>query len=288
MSLSKYLVEHNAKLTTNKTLEELKQYNRQLTFDWIAKNKEFEAEIKAGFHTLTSENYNENRTEILNGYADHYAEKIFGFSAKIPQYLAKVGEAPFNEAELKEIKEAVKKQNAIPFIGHLGGMEFIPPFLALHGIPVTVILRFNSTEARKRAFEQNARLKDLDITLIDASDNMVAELLKLKGQKRLLITVYDGFDNWKPDVESVTMYWGLKKIKLDSTPRRLYNLTQKGSFFYISMLRNDDKYKFSAVKLEKGQSHTISEVIYKPWKASIEENFSQWYIWDEVREIKNR
>jgi len=288
MNLSKYLVEHNAKTSSNKTLDELKTYNRTLTHTWMGENPDFETEIKAGFHTLTDHTYKEHRTEILNGYSDHYAEKIFGFSATVPDYINRVDEIPFDASQIQEIKDAISEQSAIAFIGHLGGMEFIPVFLALHGIPVTVILRFNSDEARNRAFAQNKRLEGLDIDLIDAGDGLFADLRKLSGQKRLIITVFDGFDNWKPDFDSVTVHWGLKKIRLDSTPRRLHSLLQKGEIFYVSMLRNEDKYRFNSVKLNRTQSHTIGEVVYHPWRESVEASPTQWYIWDEVKEIKNR
>jgi hypothetical protein len=287
MSLSRTLVEESTKSASEITsLEEVKHRNRALTIKWFKENPAFEAEVSQHYTTITSKDFESNKEEVFNGYSDHYSEKIFGFGTTTENYLSQLGKIKYKTDDIEKIKKAVANNTTAGFIGHLGGMEFIPTFFAKMGIPVTVLLRFKSDEARTRTFAQNKRLKeDLDLTLLDIDNNLYRNLKSTLLGNRLLISVFDGFDNWKIDKRVGEVEWKRQQVELDSTSVRIHSMTGKGPIFYIKLIRVGHDYILSVEDVSEKQDNNIAESLFNSWKGSVEENPHQWYIWDELNLI---
>lgn len=286
MTLSKFLVLESKNFDlSDYSLEETKEVHRKLTRQWFNKNQSFEQSVKENFELVTKLNYAEHREEILDGYSDHYTEKLYVYLSPIQNVKSELNKIVYKDEDLEKIKKGVENKSILGFIGHLGGMEFIPTFFADKGIPVTVMLRFKSDTARQMAKDQIDRYTGLDFNLIDVGGELYRNFRKFLSQKRLLITVFDGFDNWQLNRSSEKANFVGHDVYLDSTPKRLHSLTGKGVVHYISIIRKGTEYHLNVVDIDVKEKHGLSTEIFKHWNESVQNNLHQWYIWDEVDEL---
>lgn len=288
MTLSKYLVLQSKDLNLDQmTLNEVKDIHRSMTRTWMAENQDFEDSMKSYYQEVTGETYISNKEEIYNGYSDHYSEKIFVYSKSKHDLNTQFNKVVYKDSDIEKIKKGIEEKSILGFIGHLGGMEFIPTFFANIGIPVTVMLRFKSDTARQMAAEKNAIYANegWDFDMIDVGGELYRNFRKFLSEKRLLITVFDGFDNWQLNHKSEKQSFAGNDILLDSTPKRLHSLTGKGSVYYISMIRKGEDYHLNVEEVEAPESDGLPTNVFKKWSKSVLDNPNQWYIWDEVDEL---
>ena len=286
MTLSKFLVLESKDFNWDElTFEQTKIKHRELTRKWMSENQEFEGSMKQHYKEVTGEEYHDNKEAIYDGYSDHYSEKIYVFSNKVVDVKKELQKIIYKEEDLDKIRKGVENKSILGFIGHLGGMEFIPTFFADLGIPVTVMLRFKSDLARKMAQEQIERYEGLDFNMIDVGGELYRNFRKFLTEKRLLITVFDGFDNWQINRKSEQVSFAGRDILLDSTPKRLHSLTGKGSVYYLSMIRKGNEYHLNVEEIPAEESEGLPTEIYSRWSDSVLTNPNQWYIWDEVEEL---
>lgn len=286
MTLSKFLVLESKNFDlSDSSLEETKEIHRKLTRQWFAENQEFEQSVKENFELVTKKNYDDNRDAILDGYSDHYTEKIYVYISPINKVKDELHKIVYKPEDLEKIRKGVENKSVLGFIGHLGGMEFIPTFFADHGIPVTVMLRFKSDQARQMAQDQISRYTGLDMDLIDVGGQLYRNFRQFLNKKRLLITVFDGFDNWQLNRTSEQANFVGHDVYLDSTPARLHSLTGKGVVHYISIVRKGTEYHLNVVDINVEGKNGLSSEIFKHWNESVQNNLDQWYIWDEVDEL---
>jgi hypothetical protein len=288
MTLSKYLVLQSKDLDLDQmTLNQVKDIHRGMTRTWMTENQDFEDSMKSYYQEVTGETYASNKEEIYNGYSDHYSEKLFIYSSDTKEIAKQFQNVIYTDADIAKIKKGIEEKSILGFIGHLGGMEFIPTFFAQIGIPVTVMLRFKSDLAKKMAAEKNDiyTKEGWDVNMIDVGGELYRNFRKFLSEKRLLITVFDGFDNWQLNHKSEKQDFAGKEILLDSTPKRLHSLTGKGSVFYISMIRRGDEYHLNVEEVEAPDSNGLPTNVFNKWSKSVLDNPNQWYIWDEVDEL---
>ena len=228
--------------------------------------------------------------EVFRGIILHYYEKLFNaFSS------AETLKAFFNthmkRDDITAIEKGLSKGNGVLLItGHFGGVEFIPGYLAVKKLPVTIIVRFSSDSLRNisihKAKEFSVRIIDVDTT-----PNIIKSIIDNLKENRIVITQCDEIHAWKPSKRNRIYFLG-KNILLDRTMDILIKRVDPTIVFGLMHREEDHRYKLITASWEeiKGISRRPKEIPISSGVLNFLEPYiyqypQQWYQWKQFAEI---
>jgi lauroyl/myristoyl acyltransferase len=186
---------------------------------------------------------------------------------------------------MNSINQALSKGKGVLLItGHLGGVEFIPGYLALNNYPVTIVVKFKTNRLREisnqRAGDVSARFIDPDRT-----PNIMKAIFENLKENRVVITQCDEIDEWRPCKNKKIDFLG-KHIHMDKTINVLSKRC-KAAIVFGAMHRDSwQRYKFITSSWEEITEHyqrsmdmSIGEVVLKFMEHYIYKFPEEWYQW---------
>ncbi|PQP33764.1 hypothetical protein C6A37_11255, partial [Desulfobacteraceae bacterium SEEP-SAG9] len=102
---------------------------------------------------------------VFRGILFHYYEKLFNaFSST--ETLKTFFKLHVQSQGLQVIQNGLAKGNGVLLItGHYGGVEFMPGFLGANNYPITIVVRFSSSQLRQMSIQKAA---EFTTKIIDA------------------------------------------------------------------------------------------------------------------------
>ncbi len=284
MTLSAYLVkaiyqEDFHAMTFLEIIDQVRLHTRT----WWVENRNITRLAEQNFEIFTGMSFEENKNDVLNGYADHYSEKAFASGHLIDEFKSLLTKIRLKDEDKKLLQNLLKTQTVLCMTSHFGGIDFMPACLSLKGLPTSVFLRFKSTEARETAMNQMRNLQEwFDFKLLDADLSLAREMVKMVRKPRILVTVADSFKNWRRgenNRQEIEMFG--HKFALDDTPTKLATLMKAPVFFMIMHRIKPGDYEISLESIEPDKNG-YSYPVFLKWQELVRSNPTHWYAWEEL------
>ena len=284
MTLSAYLVKAiYRKDFHSMTLFDIIDQARVHVRKWWVENRDITSHAERNFEMFTGLSFQKSRDDVLNGYADHYAEKAFASGHLIEEFTALLKSIRLKAEDKSLLQNLLKKKTVLCITSHFGGIDFLPACLSLKGLPTSDFLRFKSVEARETAFNQMRNMQQwFDLKLLDADSSLAREMVKMVKKPRILVTVADSFKNWRrgeKDRQEIELFG--HRFALDDTPTKLASLMKAPVFFMIMHRIKPGDYEISLESVEPDENG-YSYPIFCKWQDLIRSNPTHWYAWEEL------
>ena len=228
---------------------------------------------------------------VFQGIFMHYYEKLFNaFSSwgTLKTFL----ETHTAERGLEAVREGLRKGNGVLLItGHFGGVELIPAFLGLNGCPVTIIARFADNNLRDACIE---KARHFQTRVIDAGEtpNVVKVISKNLKANRVVITLCDEIDEWRPSKSQETNFLG-KRIKLDRTINVLCKRVKAAVVMGFMYRDPRHRYRFEAIPEDEIVRRTwpagnlsLGTAVLRLMEGFIHKYPENWYLWKKYPAIQ--
>lgn len=227
---------------------------------------------------------------VFKGILFHYYEKIFNAYSSA-ETLTAFFNTHMENGSKSVIEKALSKGKGVLLVtGHFGGVEFLPGYLGANNYPVSIVVRFSSSQLRDISIEKGAQFNSKIIDA-DKTTNVIKEVFKNLKENRIVITQCDEIDEWRPDDQETISFLG-KRTNLDRT---INVLAKRGSAEVVFGVMNRDEknhYQFTASSSEQVRERlrcepTVSagELALKYMEEYIYKNPENWYLWKKYPEI---
>ena len=232
------------------------------TRTWWMENRNITEDAERNFEMFTGFSFPEHKDDVLNGYADHYAEKAFASGHRMDLLVELLDSIRLKDDYKKTLQDLLQTKTVLCMTSHFGGVDFLPACLSQKGLPTSVFLRFKSTLARETAFQQMKNLQQyFDFKLLDADASLAREMYKMVKKPRVLVTVADSFKNWRRGLKDrIEIDFFGHKFGLDDTPTKLATLMKAPVFFMIMHRNKPGDYEISLESIspdENGYSYPV-------------------------------
>ncbi len=228
---------------------------------------------------------------IFHGILSHYYEKFVNV-ASTPDTLRNFYKIHMENEGLNTINQALSKGKGILLItGHYGGIEFIPTYLGALNYPVSIVAKFKTKKLRDMTMQQ---ADNFSINIIDADHtlNIVKAVCDNLKENRIVITMCDEIDEWKPSRRDKIYFLG-QQIRLDKTINILSKRYGAELIFGVMHRISRHRYKFIANSWEEMAKHfqrsidmTIGAVVLKFLEHYIYKYPEGWYQWKKYPVLK--
>ncbi len=216
------------------------------------------------------------------GICEHYFEKMInahGSLNRMVNYLLDHVDVQ-NGFWLDGITRA--ERGCLMITGHFGAVEYLPLFLAARGYKLSMVIRFKTSKLKDVLMSKS---KQFDARLIDADrSNVVHQALESIRQGRILITLCDEFQHWKPHCQKLISVLGTP-VPQDKTLDIIYSRARAPACLGL-MRRDNGKYTLHIDPISDGNSDNISlaALSWQILERYIRRYPEQWYQWQEVAE----
>ncbi len=221
---------------------------------------------------------------VFKGIVMHYYEKFFNAFSSASTWRAFLKTHMENDG-LATIKKALSKGNGVLLItGHFGGVEFIPGYLGLNNIPISIVVKFKSQYLRELS---NQRTQGYDAKIIDPdkTPNVMKAISNDLKDNRVVITQCDELDEWRPCRKSRINFLG-RKIHPDRTINILSKRCKTSVVFGIMQRNKEYGYKFIVTswkeiskQYKRAKNMSLGEVVLKFMEQYIYNYPEEWYQW---------
>lgn len=228
--------------------------------------------------------------DVFRGILFHYFEKFFNAFSTTETWQA-FFRTHIESQGITSINRALSKGKGVLLItGHLGGVEFIPGYLAANNYPVTIVVKFKTNRLREisnqRADKVSARFIDPDKT-----PNIMKAIFDNLKENRVVITQCDEIDEWRPCRNNEIDFLG-KHIHMDRTINILSKRC-KAAIVFGAMHRDSwHGYKFITSSWEemtkqyqRSMEMSIGEVVLKFMEHYIYKFPEEWYQWKKYPKL---
>jgi lauroyl/myristoyl acyltransferase len=210
------------------------------------------------------------------GILEHYFEKMINAHKSLPEmtnYLK--SSISFSGRDLMD-RITSKHKGCIFVTGHFGAVEYIPLYLAASGYRPSMILRFKTKQLKAALVEKS---NAMDLELIDADrDHVIFKALRALKEGRILITMCDEIQSWRPCGKEKMQLFG-RRIPKDRTLDILYKRSKAPMCFGI-VQRKKTGYDLSVHPVADGEeTGSVCEASWSLLEHYVYRNPDQWYQW---------
>jgi len=182
---------------------------------------------------------------VFQGIFSHYYEKVFNVYASVTT-ADTFYRTHIEDQGLDAIRKGLLIGRGVLLItGHYGGVEFIPGYLSVNNIPVSIVVKFSTDQLREITLQKGERFST---KIIDAekTPNIMTAICSDLEKNRVVVTQCDEIDEWRPSFKDKISFLGVPTF-LDRTMNILIKRGRAETVFGL-MHRNDDhRYRFIAV-----------------------------------------
>jgi KDO2-lipid IV(A) lauroyltransferase len=228
---------------------------------------------------------------IFRGILSHYYEKFINVYST-PETLRNFYKIHMENEGLNTIKLELSKGKGILLItGHYGGIEFIPTFLGAFNYPVSIVAKFKTNKLRDLTMQQ---ANNFSINIIDAdhTPNIVKAVCDDLRENRIVITMCDEIDEWKPCRRNKIFFLG-RQIRLDKTINILSKRYGAAVVFGVMHRVCRHRYKFIATSREEMEKNfqrsidmSVGAVVLKFMERYIYKYPDGWYQWKKYAALE--
>ncbi len=221
---------------------------------------------------------------VFRGIIAHYFEKLFNAYSSTGMLRA-FFESHIRCNNIKIIEDSLAEgKGALLITGHFGGVEFIPGFLGVNRLPVSILAKFKTDHLRQTLFEKASAFST---RIIDPSStpNVVKEICSNLKQNRIVVTQCDEIKEWRPSKKDRMLFLG-KLVWLDKTMNILTKRTQAAILFGLMHRSKEHGYEFIVTSMndmvEQFKSHaeaSFGEILLKVLESFILQYPEEWYEW---------
>jgi len=228
---------------------------------------------------------------VLEGIFSHYYEKIFNAFSPAEK-LQSFFETHIKSSGFKALDEALQGGKGVLLItGHIGGVEYIPPYIGSKNYPASIVVRFTSEHLRSMSFEQADRF-GVKIIDVDATPNIMKAISEHLKENRIVIMQCDEIDEWRSSCKDKIFFLG-KETYIDRTINILSKRTAAPVVFGVMHRENNHQYHFIASSWEEMAKRfqgtvgtSIGAVVLKYIERYILLNPDGWYQWKKFPSIE--
>jgi len=227
---------------------------------------------------------------VFKGIFSHYYEKLFNVYATVETADTFYRTHIDNEG-LDVIRKGLSKGRGVLLItGHYGGVEFIPGYLSVHSIPVSIVVRF-STDHLKEITLKKADTFNTKIIDADKTPNIMKAICDDLKNNRVVVTQCDEIDEWRPAYNNPISFLGVHTF-LDRTMNVLIKRARAETIFGLMHRNTDHRYRFIAAngkKIASDLDHrgrlSLGAAALKFLEQYIMKYPAEWYQWKKHPEI---
>ena len=223
--------------------------------------------------------------KTYNGIFNHYFEKMINAHKSLSSMMEHLNKKIKFSGKPALDRILSTNKGCILITGHFGAVEYIPLFLASNNYRASMILRFKTEQLRETLFEKS---KSVDLELIDAeSPNVLFRALSTLREGRVLITLCDEIDKWRPSRREHTEIFG-HHVPRDRTLDILFKRSQAPLCFGL-LLRSKPNYQLIIHEMSKGDDDfSACERSWKILEQYVYKHPDQWYQWPSFYPEFNR
>jgi len=205
--------------------------------------------IKDAVRAVYSEN--KNRFEmhrithsVFKGIFSHYYEKLFNVYATV-ETADTFYRTHIEDDGLDVIRKGLSKGRGVLLItGHYGGVEFIPGYLSVHDIPVSIVVKFSTDHLKEITLK---KADTFSTKIIDAgkTPNIMKAICDDLKDNRVVVTQCDEIDEWRPSYGNPISFLGVHTF-LDRTMNVLIKRARAETILGLMHRKTDHRYSFIA------------------------------------------
>jgi len=210
------------------------------------------------------------------GILEHYFEKMINAHKSLPEMIAFLNNRILFSGRNLMDQIISEDRGCILVTGHFGAVEYIPLYLASNHYRPSMILRFKTKELKKALVDKS---DSVDLELIDAdSPNAIVKALNAIKEKRILITLCDEIQSWRPCRREKAQIFG-HHIPKDRTLDILYKRAKAPLCFGIAQ-RKSTGCDLSIHPITNGhEKYSVCEASWNLLERYVYRNPEQWYQW---------
>jgi len=228
---------------------------------------------------------------VLEGIFSHYYEKIFNAFSPAKK-LRSFFETHMKSSGLKALDDALQKGKGVLLItGHIGGVEYIPPYLGSINYPATIVVRFSSQHLRSMSYVQ-AEHFGVKIIDVDSTPNIMKAISEHLKENRIVIMQCDEIDEWRFSRKDKIFFLG-KETYLDRTINIMSKRMAAPIVFGVMHRESNHQYNFIATsweemakRFERTVDTSIGAVVLKFIERYILSYPNEWYQWKKYPNIE--
>jgi KDO2-lipid IV(A) lauroyltransferase len=224
------------------------------------------------------------KRNVFRGIQSHYYEKLFNaFSSA--DALKDFLRLHIKSEGLMAVEQGLSRGKGVLLVtGHLGGVEFIPGYLASNNYPVTILVRFSSNHLRNIS---TRKADEFAAKIIDAenSPNIIKAVYDSLKENRIVVTQCDEIDEWRPSRYQRVLFLG-KEINLDKTIDTIIKRVVASIVFGIMHRNDNQEYRFvvnsledMAKRLKGSENMSVGALVLKFLEQNIYRYPEEWYQW---------
>lgn len=186
---------------------------------------------------------------VFDGIVSHYYEKLFNVYASV-ESADHFYRTHIESSGLAALRKGLAGGNGVLLItGHYGGVEFIPGFLSVHDIPVSIVVKFSTDELRNITLE---KAKTFSTKIIDAdrTPNIMKAIFADLKSNRVVVTQCDEIEEWRPSFYE-TVSFLRKQTYLDRTMNILIKRGNAPVVLGLMHRKVDHRYRFIAASVSE-------------------------------------
>lgn len=227
---------------------------------------------------------------VFQGVFSHYYEKVFNVYASVTT-ADTFYRTHIKDQGLKAIRTGLSKGRGVLLVtGHYGGVEFIPGYLSVNDIPVSIVVNFSTDQLREITLE---KCKTFSTKIIDAqkTPNIMSEICSDLKKNRVVVTQCDEIDEWRPSPKDKISFLGIPTF-LDRTINILIKRGRAETVFGLMHRDDDHRYRFIAVpgkeaaeRMQDEGKISLGAAALKFLERYILEYPQEWYQWKQYSTI---
>jgi Kdo2-lipid IVA lauroyltransferase/acyltransferase len=226
----------------------------------------------------------------FQGIFSHYYEKVFNVYAPV-----KTADIFYRthilDRGLDAVRSGLSKGRGVLLItGHYGGVEFIPGYLSVNDIPVSIVVKFTTDRLRDISMQKSGTFSTRIIDA-DKTPNIVKAICENLKENRVVIIQCDEIDEWRPSFRERVSFLGVETF-LDRTMNILIKRGGAETVFALMHREENHRYRFIAASGPKtAESYQVKESLSLGAAAlQFLENYivkypQEWYQWKKYPAI---
>jgi Kdo2-lipid IVA lauroyltransferase/acyltransferase len=176
-------------------------------------------------------------------------------------------------------------RGAIAVTAHWGAVELIPPFLAMRGYPVSVVLETRTGRLRE-ALERLAAGRDVELIIASRGDRVLESIFGALGRGRVLVTQVDEVDSWRRRKSRTIRLFG-KSLFFDHSLDFIAKRSGAASVGVFCKRAEGLAYALDCEEIALDPaSEDVAAKAMRLWERRTMEDPEQWYQWRKWPDMK--
>jgi KDO2-lipid IV(A) lauroyltransferase len=225
------------------------------------------------------------KRRVFRHILEHYFEKLLVANRPRGFMDAFIGKRVSAQG-LENLDAALARgRGAIAVTAHWGAVELIPPFLALRGYPVSIVLETKTLRLRE-ALERLVVGRDVELIIASRGDRVLERIFGALKRGRVLVTQVDEVDAWRRRKSRTIRLFG-QSLFFDSSLDFIAKRSGAASVGIFCKRAEGLRYALGCeeIALDPGALDVAAKAM-RLWERRTIEDPEQWYQWKKWPDMK--